>query len=350
MRTDQIREQLLAWASRQKRDLPWRETRDPYRIWVSEVMLQQTTVAVVRGRYEKFLSRFPDLASLARAREDSVLSAWSGLGYYARARNLRRAARRILREHGGRMPRDPAALRRLPGFGEYTAAAVTGLAFGARDPAVDANVTRVLSRLYGIVGMAGTRAHREAVRGRAAGLLSRAKPGRLTAALMDLGQLVCSAGRPRCGFCPLAEQCAALRGGSPESFPRRPKKPRHVRVFLAAACARRDGCVLLARRRGTFLDGLWEFPSADAPARKAARRMLALKARRLGLRLASRPAGTARHSIVNRRLFVEVFPATPILKSGIRNPKSVRWFSAGQLEHAAIPTLTRKIARAAAFL
>lgn len=349
-RSQRIRSRLLAWSGRQKRDLPWRGTRDPYRIWVSEVMLQQTTVSAVRARYEGFLSRFPDLASLARAREDSVLSAWSGLGYYARARNMRLAARRIVREHRGEVPRDPDRLRGLPGFGEYTAGAVACLAFGSPAPAADANVTRVLSRLDALEGTVGTTALRDAVRDRAGRLLSSGSPGQLLAALMDLGQLVCFARRPECGACPLVADCLARRRGSQEDFPRRRKKPRSVEVFLAAACARRDGRVLLARRRGSFLSGLWEFPSADAPSRRAASRKLASKARLLGLDLASRAIGTTRHSVVNRRLSVEVFPATPIKNRRSPIPESLRWFTARQLQHAAIPTLTRKIARAASFL
>jgi len=313
-------------------------------------MLAQTTVAAVAGRYEKFLSRFPDLASLARAREESVLAAWSGLGYYTRARNLRLAARRIVREHGGRFPRDPEALRRLPGFGEYTAAAVPALAFGSRAPAADANVTRVLSRIYGIQGVAGTGAHRDAVRAHAAAILSSGDPGETTAAMMDLGQLVCFARKPACGTCPVAGECAALASGAPENFPRRGRKPRPIRVFLAAACARRNGSVLLVRRQATFLNGLWEFPSAEARTRAAARGRLASKARRLRLRLADEPVGRARHTVVNRRILVEVFPASLNPKSKIQNPKLERWFTPAQLEKAAIPTLTRKVARAVAFL
>src|SRR5258706_10670169 len=183
-----IRKKLLAWSRQQKRSLPWRGTTDPYRVWVSEVMLQQTTVAAVRERYGPFLERFPDLASLARAREERVLAAWSGLGYYARARNLRRAAVRIARDHAGGFPRDPSALTRLPGFGEYTAAAVACLAFGSRHPAADANVTRVLSRLFALGGTAGKKKNRAAVLFHAGGLLSSGPPGRLTATPMDLGQ------------------------------------------------------------------------------------------------------------------------------------------------------------------
>jgi A/G-specific adenine glycosylase len=352
VQTELIRQKLLAWSREQKRSLPWRGTTDPYRVWVSEVMLAQTTVAAVKERYEPFLERFPDLPSLARAREESVLAAWSGLGYYARARNLRRAAGRILREHGGVLPRDPASLRRLPGFGEYTAAAVACLAFGSRVPAADANVTRVLSRLFAIGGTAGKKKHRAAVAFYARQLLSSGPPGRLTATLMDLGQLVCVSRRPLCGACPLAEDCAALRRGSPERYPRRPKRPRSVELFLAAACVRRGERTLVVRRRASFLDGLWELPSCDGTTGAAARRRLAGKIRSLGFSLERRALGTARHSVVNRRISIEVFPASPIPESRIQNPESadIRWFTARELARAAIPTLTKKVARAAGFL
>jgi A/G-specific adenine glycosylase len=347
-----LRKKLLNWSRQQNRSLPWRGTTDPYRVWVSEVMLQQTTVAAVRERFGPFLERFPDLTSLARAREESVLAAWSGLGYYARARNLRRAAARIVREHGGIFPRDPAALRRLPGFGEYTAAAVACLAFGSRHPAADANVTRVLSRLFALGGAAGKKRSRAAVLTHAGRLLSSGPPGRLTATLMDLGQLVCTPRRPQCVSCPVAENCLALATGSPERYPRRARKPRAVPVFLAAACARRDGRALLVRRSATLLDRLWEFPSADAKTRATARRRLIRKLEALGLSLEGRALGTARHTVVNRRLTIEVFSASPGRHSSIGSSPSlpVRWFSARELSRAAIPTLTRKVGRAAGFL
>jgi A/G-specific adenine glycosylase len=352
MQIELIREKLLNWSRGQKRSLPWRGTADPYRVWISEVMLQQTTVAAVRERFGPFLERFPDLSSLARAREERVLAAWSGLGYYARARNLRRAAGRIVREHGGVFPRDPAALSGLPGFGEYTAAAVACLAFGSRHPAADANVTRVLSRLFAIGGTAGKKKNRAAVLFHAGRLLSSGPPGRLTATLMDLGQLVCTPRRPLCVSCPVAENCLALRSGSPERYPRRARKPRAVPVFVAAACARRDGRALLVRRSATLLDRLWEFPSADGKTRVTARRRLVRKLAVLGLSLDGQALGSARHTVVNRRLAIEVFPASPNPKSKIQNPKSLdaRWFTAGELARAAIPTLTRKVGQAAGFL
>ena len=315
-------------------------------------MLQQTTVAAVRERYGPFLERFPDLASLARAREESVLAAWSGLGYYARARNLRRAAARIARDHAGVFPRDPSALSRLPGFGEYIAAAVACLAFGSRHPAADANVTRVLSRLFAIGGTAGKKKNRAAVLDHAGKLLSSGPPGRLTATLMDLGQLICTPRRPACVSCPLAENCLALRSGSPERYPRRARRPRTVPVFVAAACARREGRALLVRRNATLLDRLWEFPSADAKTRATARRRLRRKLADLGLSLDGRRLGSARHTVVNRRLTIEVFPASLNRQSPVvhRPSRDSRWFTSRELAGAAIPTLTRKVGKAAGFL
>ncbi len=311
-------------------------------------MLQQTTVATVRGRYEAFVSRFPDLAALARAREETVLAAWSGLGYYARARNLREAAREILREHRGRLPRDPAVLRRLPGFGNYTAAAVACLAFGARVPAADANVTRVLSRIFAIRGPS----FRAGVSERAGKLLASGRPADVMAALMDLGQLVCTPRRPACGRCPLVRNCLAARRGSPEAYPPRAAPPRRVEVCLAAACARSDGRALLVRRSGRLLGGLWEFPCAEGKTAGAARRTLALKVRRLGIRLTGSSVGQVRHTVVNRRLSIEVFPAHLNSQFSILNSQSSdsRWFTAAELARADIATLTRKVAQASGFL
>ncbi len=358
MKPEAILLELLAWFRREKRQLPWRGTRDPYRIWVSEVMLQQTTVGAVRGRYEAFLSRFPDIASLARARPEMVLAAWSGLGYYARARNLHEAARRILRDHAGSLPRDPAALRALPGFGEYMAAAVASLAFGARVPAVDANVTRVLSRLFAIEGVAGTRAHDEKVRAHAMALLASGRPGDVTGALMDLGQLLCTPRQPDCVACPLSAGCAARRLGAVARFPRKKPRPRTSRVFVAAAAAEDKGRVLLVPSTQELLRGLWLFPSAqaDSPARALAR--LRVAARGLGLLLErGGPIGQTRHTIVHRRLEIAIYRATRSARPRTRSPEletrnspDVRWLTSGQLQTAAIPTLTRRIAVAADFL
>jgi A/G-specific adenine glycosylase len=348
-----IRRLLLAWFRREKRALPWRGTRDPYRVWVSEVMLQQTTVAAVRGRYERFLARFPTLSALARASEEQVLAAWSGLGYYGRARNLRRAAQAVLRDRGGRLPRDPETLRGLPGFGEYTAAAVAAIAYSVPVPAVDANVTRVLSRLFALPGVAGSHAHRHAVLRRAAELQPREQPGDFTAALMDLGQLVCTPRRPACPRCPLTAACAGFKTGRPERYPARTARPRIKRAAVAAADARSAGRTLLVRREGTLLSGMWGYPAAEGRTASEARRRLAAKLPALGLRLeGTAPSGRAAHTIVNRRLAIAVYPAVRNSQFTTRNPHipQVRWFRPEDFARAAVPTLTRKIAIAAGFL
>jgi A/G-specific adenine glycosylase len=317
-------------------------------------MLQQTTVATVRHRYEGFLERFPDVASLARASEERVLAAWSGLGYYARARNLRLAAREIVRRHGGRLPKDPETLRSLPGFGEYMAAAVAALAHGVRVPAADANVTRVLSRLWAIRGVAGTRPHSDAVRRRAAALYTAGRPRDVLAAVMDLGQLVCLPRRPACDACPLSEPCAARREGAPRRYPKKRARPAIRRRHVAAAFLprHRDGAALLVRGEAALLGGLWQFPAAEGRSPADARARLARSVRALGLALARGPAvGSTRHTMVHRRLEIRVYRGeVRDPKSELRHPKSARWFTPERLETAAIPTLTRRIARAAGVL
>jgi A/G-specific adenine glycosylase len=340
-----LRTDLLDWFDREKRDLPWRGTLDPYRIWISEVMLQQTTVSAVRKRYDRFLRRFPDVGTLSRATEDEVLAAWSGLGYYARARNLRLAARSLVGEHRGEIPRDPASLERLPGFGAYMASAVASLAFGARIPAAEANVDRVLARVFALPGVAGSGDLRGRVLARAATLLPARRPGDLTAALMDLGQTICMPRHPICSACPIASHCAARRRGDPERFPGRRAKPRPVRVSLAAAVAEKSGRVLLVRRRSTWLDGLWEFPSAEGASVPTARRRLARRIGELGLELDSgTPVGIARHSVVNRRIEISIFRARYASHDPAPITAGTRWFLPRELDGAAVPTLTRKIA------
>jgi len=315
-------------------------------------MLQQTTVATVRARYAGFLERFPDVGALARASEEEVLAAWSGLGYYARARNLRLAAREIVRRHAGRFPRDPETLRTLPGFGEYMSAAVAALAFGVRAPAADANVTRVLSRLYAIRGVAGTRPHAAAVSARVAELFAAARPGDVLAAVMDLGQLVCLPRRPDCAACPLSAPCAARRLGATGRFPKKRARPALRRRHVAAAWARRGGAALLVRGEAARLGGLWQFPAAEGRTAAEAAARLRQTVEKLGLVLAdAAPIAATRHTMVHRRLEIRVYRAeVRDPESEVRGPATTRWFSPARLESAAIPTLTRRIADAAGFL
>lgn len=257
-------QRLLAWYDRHARRLPWRGSRDPYRIWVSEIMLQQTRVETVADRYyDRFLSAFPTLEALAGAEEAEVLKQWEGLGYYSRARNLLAGARQVQREYGGRLPADPAALRGIRGIGPYTAGAIASIAFGIPVPAVDGNVIRVISRLYGVEenqGAPGVRGKMEAL---AAALVPAERPGDWNQAVMDLGAAVCVPGTPDCEVCPLRGLCAAEKKGLAAELPRMPgrKPPREIRYDLLILYAGER--VLMRMRTEKMLQGLWCFPMEE---------------------------------------------------------------------------------------
>jgi A/G-specific adenine glycosylase len=275
-----LHRRLLAWYRRSRRDLPWRPARgrpDPYRAWIAEVMLQQTRVEAAGPYYRRFLERFPDLESLAAAREDEVLALWAGLGYYARGRNLLAAARAARERHGG-LPGSPEELLRLPGFGRYTAGAVASIAFGRPVPAVDGNAARVLARLFLLEGRPEERRVRERLWALAAELVPARRAGEWNQALMDLGATRCRR-IPECRRCPLASLCRARAAGRERRVPppRRRAAPRELRVVCAAVV--RGGEILLARRPSSgLLGGLWELPSAEVgerEPREALRRALA---------------------------------------------------------------------------
>lgn len=343
-----LRTPLLRWYSTARRDLPWRHTTDPYAIWVSEVMLQQTTVAAVIPYWERFLERFPDTASLAAGREEDVLALWSGLGYYRRAQALRRGAIAVMEHHGGRVPEEADALLGLPGIGRYTAGAIASLAFGRETPVVDGNVKRVFSRLFAMRG--GKNAASERTHWSIAETLVRgATPGDLNQAVMELGATVCTPRAPRCDACPVSTCCLALALGRPTAFPPR-KKPGPVRVIpVAIAWIEKRGRVLLERRHADGpLRGAWDLPAAvvapgETPGRAIARPLSA----RHGLRLRTGPVLLrARHSILASRLVIEVVEAT----EASTRPKSaaLRWVALGRLDEVAISGATKKIARAVA--
>lgn len=255
-----VRGRLLAWFDRSKRPLPWRADRDPYRVLVSEVMLQQTRVETVIPYYSRWLEQFPDVDALAAAEVDAVLLAWRGLGYYRRARNLHLAARIVVDEHGGRLPGSGALLRELPGVGEYTAGAVASIAFGEVAPAVDGNVKRVLSRLYDLPPPTP-----RILREHALGLIDRERPGDFNEALMELGATVCTPRGPRCDACPLEADCLARERGTvalrPATSKRRPVP--EVDVDVAVVIDGEGRALLVRRPPDGLLGGLWEFPSAE---------------------------------------------------------------------------------------
>ena len=260
---------LTAWFNAAQRDLPWRRADiigNPYRILVSEVMLQQTTVAAVAPFFERFIARFPDVGTLARAGEAEVLAQWAGLGYYARARNLQRAARAVVDEHSGKFPRDFAAILSLPGVGRYTAGAVASIAFGARAPIVDANVARVLSRVLPVEGDLKKRAAQEKLWEVATQIVEveEVKPRHVNPALMELGALVCTPKNPKCGECPVSQFCAALACNRQHELPHKAPKPAPTALLDVCALALHENGELLLRRRpdeaGVWWRGMWELP------------------------------------------------------------------------------------------
>lgn len=258
---------LLAWYDRHRRVLPWRvlpgETPDPYRVWASEIMLQQTTIAAVKPYYERFMARFPSVAALAAAPSEEVMQAWAGLGYYSRARNLHACAMAVVADHAGRFPDTEEGLRSLPGIGAYTAGAVAAIAFDRPAAAVDGNVERVMTRLFTIEDLLP--GARPLVRERVLALMPKDRPGDFAQALMDLGATICTPRNPACGLCPWREPCLARIAGTQESFPRKAaKKAGATRYGAAFVLTRADGAVLLRTRppKG-LLGGMAEVPTSE---------------------------------------------------------------------------------------
>lgn len=253
---------LLRWFSENARPMDWRETSDPYRIWLSEIMLQQTQVSTVLPYYRRFLESFPDVGSLADAPEDTVMKCWEGLGYYSRARNLHRCAADVVREHGGMFPADAEKLESLPGIGRSTAGAIAAIAFGIDAPILDGNVKRVVARLAAISGDVSRSAVQERMWAVSRQLVAPGKGRDIALALMDLGALVCTPRKPRCGECPLAGWCRACAERNPAAYPEKGKrKERPLREAVAVVIEDRAGRFLIRRRpRAGLLGGLWEFP------------------------------------------------------------------------------------------
>jgi A/G-specific adenine glycosylase len=308
---DAYRAAIVTWYRAAARDLPWRRDPDPYRVWVSEVMLQQTRVETVIPYYAAFLARFPTVAALAGAREEDVLAAWSGLGYYRRAKLLHAGAKRVAERFGGRFPSAEADVRALPGVGRYTAGAVLSIALGRRAPILDGNVTRVLARVFGVAGDV-TRAPTSArLWELAARVVEKGAPGEVNQAQMELGALVCLPANPRCDRCPCRRGCVARREGRVAELPARPARRRAVELRRAVLVVRRGEDVLLRRRReGEISPGLWDLPGAftgtDADAGIDAARALVPFAVRVGASL-----GTLRHAVTHRRIRLDVFDAAP---------------------------------------
>ena len=303
-----LRRRLLAWFDRHGRTtLPWQRSRDPYRIWVSEIMLQQTQVNTVIPYYERFLKRFPDIQSLARARLDAVLHHWTGLGYYARARNLKKAAEVIMQEHGGRFPRTLNDVAALPGIGRSTAGAILAFAQGQRHPILDGNVKRVLTRLHAIDTPTQQRETEQQLWALAERYTPRARVADYTQAIMDLGATVCRPRNPECSRCPLASDCAACREGRPERYPvRTGRKTLPVRKTVMLMIREGRDHILLAQRPPTGVwGGLWSFPECPTADNAASRCR-----EQFGITIrAGKPWPELRHSFSHYQLLITPVPA-----------------------------------------
>ncbi len=342
-------ERLGAWFDGNARDLPWRRRRDGYSVWVSEIMLQQTRVQTVLAYYPRFVRAYPTVGALARAPLDEVLAAWSGLGYYRRARALHEGARMVVREHEGALPEDAGRLREIPGIGRYTAGAIASLAFGLREPLVDGNVARVLARIFAIEEDVRSPQGQKRLWELAETFLPAGHPGRHNEALMELGALVCTVGEPDCAACPLRDTCQAHRLGLQSALPRVGRRKPAKAVELVALLARRGDCVLLARRSADGLFGrMWE-PPMIAVTEMASRGEAHGKAIAELLGGAHEEPvtalGTVTHVLTHRKLTIAVV-ATVVPARGLCVPapyECVEWVPLPSMGGLALSTLARKV-------
>jgi A/G-specific adenine glycosylase len=337
---------LLRWYDKHRRILPWRalagETPDPYRVWLSEVMLQQTTVGAVAPYFQKFVKRWPTIGDLAEASLDDVLRVWAGLGYYRRARSLHACAKRVLSDYGGAFPQDENELLDLPGFGPYTAAALRAIAFDRRANVVDGNVERVIARLYAI--KTPLPKAKNALRDAAAALLPRARYGDYAQALMDLGATICTPRNAKCDLCPLRKSCRALALGIVDSLPRRSrKKPKPTRRAIAFVLVNKRGEILLRQRpKEGLLGGMMEIPSSAW--REGAMPDLALARREAPASARWRLLpGNVRH--VFSHFDLEMAVAIGRCGEGGKTVAKGRWTPLDRLGDEALPSVMRKIAR-----
>ena len=307
-----LRRKLLAWYTENRRDLPWRRTKDPYAIWISETMLQQTQVETVIPYYERFLERFPTVFALADADSDDLMQEWAGLGYYSRARNLHAAARAVAYEHGGVVPDDVAGLLTLKGVGRYTAGAIASIAFDRPAPIVDGNVMRVLARVLDLHQDVRSSAMQKRLWEEAGKLAQGERPGDLNQAIMELGATVCTPRSPECLLCPIREHCQGLANGDVEKLPVKSKAVRQKKVEAVCGYLTRRGTVLAARRPPDgLLGGLWELPGGDMEREETPEGCLERQVRErfdLGIKNAA-GLGKVKHVFTHRVLTLHVFQA-----------------------------------------
>jgi len=335
---------LLAWYDRHRRRLPWRaapgEASDPYRVWLSEIMLQQTTVKAVGPYFEKFVARWPDVAALGNASQDDVLRMWAGLGYYSRARNLYACAVAVTRAHGGRFPDTEEGLRALPGIGPYTAAAIAAIAFDRHTMPVDGNIERVVSRLFAVEDELPQA--KPLIQQLAATLLANSRAGDSAQALMDLGSSICTPKKPACALCPLNEDCTARLQGTQETFPRKaPKKSGTLRRGAAFVVTRGEELLVRSRPEKGLLGGMTEVPGSDwlAGQDDAAAKLQAPALK--GLSRWQRKMGVVTHVFTHFPLELVVYTAKA--EAHTRAPVGMRWVPLATLADEALPNVMRKV-------
>lgn len=359
-----FRKQLLGWFRQNRRDLPWRRTQDPYRIWLSEIMLQQTRVAAVIPYYERFLERFPDIHALAAAPQDEVLRLWSGLGYYGRARNVQRAAQEIVAKHGGVFPRAERDALVLPGIGSYTAAAILSIAYGAKYAVLDGNVARVLARIFAVKGDLRDARRWHGLQKSADALLDPKSPGDWNQAMMELGATLCTPQSPQCLLCPVTKFCQARKLGISESLPAPRKKRARENITLAAAVLLDPpGRTLLLPppklpqrtavhgQVSVLVSKLWHFPTI-AVRRDPAGELRAYLSQLLPAAIANEPLKlealpTARHAVTYRAITLRPFCICVAQLPDLQGAKTIPLSEVAAPSLLAISNLTRKAARAA---
>ena len=333
-----IADELIRWYIRSQRDLPWRRDKDPYRVWISEIMLQQTRVEAVVNYFHRFMDRYPTVTALAGANEQDVLKAWEGLGYYSRARNLHRAAKEIVSRYGGGFPHTLTEIRSLPGIGPYTAGAIASIAYNLPTPAVDGNVLRVMARIDAIETDILLPAVKKEITERVSMMYIPGKANPLTQGLMELGALVCITGAPRCETCPVPEYCRAYQRGRQEALPVRSPRQKQKISRLCAGLIRGEGGILIAQRPETgMLANLWEFPLVERGRSK--QQIVESFREKYGIEIRSmEKAGHVRHVFTHRIWEVDVYRG-----SGTGDPGQCRIVSLQELDSYPMPNVFQKM-------
>jgi A/G-specific adenine glycosylase len=340
---------LLVWYGQHRRELPWRQSLDPYAVWVSEMMLQQTQVATVIPYFQTWMERFPDVAALARAAESEVLHAWQGLGYYSRARNLRLAAQEMVRVHDSRVPSEVSALLALPGIGPYSAGAIASIAYGRAEPLVDGNVIRVLTRLFALRGDPNKAPLKARLWQLARSLVPAESPGDFNQALMELGATVCSPRNPRCDVCPVARQCLALEQQLVDALPELPARAKPTPVHMVAAITIRSGRVLVTRLLpdAPRWAGMWLFPNAEVKSKETPEAAVE-RALQSCAGMSAQSSGilcVVRHTVTRFRITLDAYRTRA--PSGVAKALTVAevaWKRPDELNELAMPKAHRAIA------